>query len=645
MDFFKHALLICILCISWKIVHTQPISPNFSLQVVTSSSSISGRVASNSSGNVAISSEFIGTKDFDIGQGVSELTSTQNNQADLAIASYTPNGALNFLSQIRSVSGTVVSEDIVMDATGAVYITGLFFGSIDFDPSAQDLILTNVGTSDGFLAKYNSDGSLDWAFNFGLAETNAGYGVAIDDNGDLLLCGTFSQLVRLNPANTSDQVIGTDGLDIFVAKYSNDGTYQWAFGMGNAGQDYARNVVTDSENNIYITGVTSGQVDFDPSSGINNVLNSGSTDGFIAKYDAGGNYLNAFGLGGTSTDAGWRIACDDADNIFVSGYFSSEVDFDPGAATKTIESNGSRDIFVAGYDKNGALIDAFGIGGTSVDALNGMDVSPEGSIYITGGYRETVDFNPSNSTESRTSDGISDVYIAKFNPDFSLDWVHTTGSELNDQGTDILVNSNNLYVTGNFGGEIELDPNSNLNNISPASNLDLFFVAYEACTKPEPPVINGPNPITFCEGTSQELSATGEGTVYWYTEPSGDLFAEGDTIQFEATATTLFSVTTVTCTESDATTYTVNVDACVGLEENKPDQFVYIYPTKAYRQLTINCNRDASYHLMDLLGNVVRSGIISQGENQISIDSVPKGIYLINISNDSNSKTEKIYVK
>src|SRR5690606_8554886 len=98
---------------------------------------------------------------------------------------------------------------------------------------------------------------------------------------------------------------------------------------------------------VYSVGIFKGTVDFDPGSGKHELVGAGSTptsggsnDAYISKLDANGDYVWAARLGNTSHDDAVSVSLDAQNNVYTTGYFSKEVDFDPGAGTHNITSYG-----------------------------------------------------------------------------------------------------------------------------------------------------------------------------------------------------------------------------------------------------------------------------------------------------------------
>src|SRR5215213_1574997 len=129
----------------------------------------------------------------------------------------------------------------------------------------------------------------------------------------------------------------------------------FAIGVGGSTEDHAHRTTVDNAGNIIVTGRFTGTADFDPGPAVFTLTSNGSSDIFVAKYTGSGTFLWAFKAGGTDRDAGYGVAVDNADNIYITGYFRNTADFDPSAATVNLVSNGdsgsdpgwSGEIFVA----------------------------------------------------------------------------------------------------------------------------------------------------------------------------------------------------------------------------------------------------------------------------------------------------------
>src|SRR5690349_5759017 len=123
--------------------------------------------------------------------------------------------------------------------------------------------------------------------------------------------------------------------------------YLLAESFGGTLTDIGHAVAVDAEGSVYFTGTFKGTADFDPGAGTANLVSHGDNDVFITKTDASGNFLWAKNLGGGGADYSFSLCLDDAANVYTCGNFIGTADFDPGAATFNLTSNGLTDIFIS----------------------------------------------------------------------------------------------------------------------------------------------------------------------------------------------------------------------------------------------------------------------------------------------------------
>ncbi|WP_300665681.1 SBBP repeat-containing protein [Fluviicola sp.] len=156
-------------------------------------------------------------------------------------------------------------------------------------------------------------------------------------------------------------------------------------------------------------------------------------------------------IGGTEWDQGNAIAVDNAGNVYTTGQFKQTVDFDPGAADLFLTSAGDQDIFVCKLDSQGNLVWAKKMGGTGEDIGKGIQVDPNGNVYVTGKFKDVVDFDPNAGIINLTSAGMSDVFVAKLDESGNLLWVKQFGGSEDDYSFAISLDAhNNVYTTGSF---------------------------------------------------------------------------------------------------------------------------------------------------------------------------------------------------
>lgn len=306
------------------------------------------------------------------------------------------------------------------------------------------------------------------AFKIQSSGTDRGMRITTDNQGNVVTTGYFGGSADFDPgAGTASLTPGGLSQDVYIAKYDAAFNYIWAVKFGTSGTDFPYGLAVDASNNVIVGGDVS----------------TNSRDGFVNKYDVNGNLTWSITIGGVNKDVVYGVNTDAANNVYVTGYFSNTVDFDPGAGTYTLASNGGRDIFLAKYDSTGKFRWAFNVGGPITTAYEegGQDLVIAGAnIYLTGNFEGTADFNPAIATNTLTSNGSLDMFIAKYDTTGAYVWAMSVGSaNKHDYSYGIDIDAlENIYITGGFEETVDFDPAAGTATLASASvNAQDIFVA------------------------------------------------------------------------------------------------------------------------------------------------------------------------
>ena len=437
---------------------------------------VGNAITTDASGNVYTTGTFEGTVDFDPGAGVTNLVSAAFS--DIFVMKTDSAGNFVWAKRMGGTSSDNASS-IAVDGSGNVYTTGFFFGTVDFDPGSGTVNLTSAGGSkDIFVWKLDSAGNFVWAKRVGdTGNDDRGTGITIDSSGSVYTTGSFVGTVDFDPGSgTVNLTSAGASMDIFVSKLDSAGNFVWAKHMGGAG-DYGSDIAVDSSGSVYTTGSFEGTVDFDPGSGIVNLTSAAtSIDIFVSKLDSAGNFVWAKSMGGIFDDVGNGIAVDGSGSVYTTGIFDGIVDFDPGSGTANLTSQGNDDIFVSKLGNAGDLMWAKRMGGTTLDVGNGIAVDSSGSVYTTGGFSGTVDFDPGSGTANLTS-AVNRLYIfvSKLDSAGNYVWAKSMGGTIDESGYGISVDSSgSVYTTGGFYGTGDFDPGLGSVNLTSAGLSDIF---------------------------------------------------------------------------------------------------------------------------------------------------------------------------
>jgi hypothetical protein len=430
----KYLLIIVVLhCIIIK-ANAQPPNWQWAKSAGANFADFGTDIVVDSSGNSYVTGSFSGN-----GNNITfgSITLTCNGVNDVFVVKYDASGNVLWANSAGG-SADDESKGIAVDDSGNSYVTGMFKSS---SISFGSVTLTNNGGYELFITKYNSSGSVVWAKSAGGSDDDFGIGLATDSSGNCYLTGYFASS-SITFGSTSLINHSSDTTDFFIVKYDPSGNPVWANSAGGTDYDYGIRVATDGSSNSYVVGkFSSSSITF----GSTTLINNGSSDIFIVKYDVSGNIVWAKSSGGNLADNGESIVIKANGNIYVTGYFlSSSITF----GSNTLINNGLEDIFIVQYDSSGNPVWARSIGGGDSDLAYGITSDAGSNIYVTGYFwSSSINFGPYNLTNN----GVSDIFVAKYDDSGNVVWAKSVGGT----NLDIVINigvdgGNNSYLTGAF---------------------------------------------------------------------------------------------------------------------------------------------------------------------------------------------------
>ncbi|WP_306354154.1 T9SS type A sorting domain-containing protein [Flavobacterium sp. '19STA2R22 D10 B1'] len=307
--------------------------------------------------------------------------------------------------------------------------------------------------------------SYQWGGSYGGDGEDVAFSLHVDPAGNSYTTGFFTENCDFDMSPNNYILSTSIFYQAFVMKTDNAGNFVWAkqFGSDEA-FDYGTAVTTDAAGNVYVTGTFQETGDFDPGTGEFMLTTNGGIDIFVVKLDPNGNFVWAKNIGGLEYEESNGIGVDTQGNVYISGYFYNEVDFDPGAGVYNLTpagNEGNGDGFVVKLSSNGDFVWAKQFGGDKFDLATAMKVRPNGDTYITGYFKETADFNP-NPTETfllTTPPQTVAGFLLHLNSDGAFIKAVKTGTSLNEiQNLAIDVDANDAaYITGYFGESASFD--------------------------------------------------------------------------------------------------------------------------------------------------------------------------------------------
>ena len=155
------------------------------------------------------------------------------------------------------------------------------------------------------------------------------------------------------------------------------------------------------------------------------------------------------------------IAIDNQGNTLVAGWFYLEVDFDPSDATDERISNGLQDAFVTKTYADGSYAWTYTVGGADIDNASSVAVTSRGEVIVGGGFRGTIDFDPTQEVDEHTAVGQSNAFLTKFGVDgaYLSTLTFGAGGGASAGASDIAVDRNDdTVIVGHCDGMADFDP-------------------------------------------------------------------------------------------------------------------------------------------------------------------------------------------
>ena len=295
---------------------------------------------------------------------------------DVFVTKYNPEGTKVWTRLLGTSSGDQ-ARALTTGLDGSIYVGGYTAGNLDGQ--------ANSGAVDGFVTKYNPDGTKVWTRLIGTSGADYANALTKGLDGSIYVGGyTYGSL---------DGQTNSGGADAFVSKYSADGTKIWTRLLGTSSSDIVNALTTGLDGSIYVGGYTYGSLD--------GQTNSGGADAFVSKYSADGTKIWTRLLGTSGTDTARALMTGLDGSIYVSG--DTLFNLDGQANNNAI---GSTDGFVTKYNPDGTKVWTRLIGTSGVDYANALTKGLDGSIYV-GGYTY-------GALDGQATNGGVDAFLVKF---------------------------------------------------------------------------------------------------------------------------------------------------------------------------------------------------------------------------------------
>ncbi len=247
----------------------------------------------------------------------------------------------------------------------------------------------------------------------------------------------------------------------------------WAKTMGANATEAGQSIVVDQAGNVYTTGYFQDTVDFDPGTGVYNLISQGGYDIYVQKLDPSGNFLWAQSYGGANQDYGNNIMLGQNGEVLISGTYNNTIDFDFSSSTTTATAC-CDDLFLLKLSQSGSFkwVRTFGL--HSQYATNPLYVDNLGNVY-SGAWNTGYDFDPGPSTYTVPVGST----VFKLDSLGNFQWAKGISTpNLGAPLTKVIVDqSGNVIISGNYSsGPTDLDPGPGTQTVNCYGYSDYYIV-------------------------------------------------------------------------------------------------------------------------------------------------------------------------
>jgi hypothetical protein len=338
---------------------------------------------------------------------------------------------------------------VACDNSGNVYLTGATASVSSIATAGAQQGAFGGGLWDGFLAKFNSAGVLQWGTYYGGSGADIPYSTSCDNVGHVYI-GGFTTSANNIATTGGCRPVSDGGYEVFLAQFDTSGNLQWGTYYGGPSNEFG-GVCAANGFYVYLTAWTSSVTGISSAGSFQPAYGGGSSDAFVAKFDYLGNRVWATYYGGEGYEGTGGITSGASGYIYLLGSTGSDTGIASPGCFQPAYAGGGADAFLVKLEpEEGMRVWGTYYGGEQEEnvGLSRIITDDSDNVFITGYTASLTGISSPGAWQAAFGGGDEDAFFAKYNSAGVQQWATYYGGNGTDEGMACAFDGQNVYLAG-----------------------------------------------------------------------------------------------------------------------------------------------------------------------------------------------------
>ena len=469
--------------------------------------------------NIVISGAFNQKTDFDPGVDTA-YHEVGSGIYDPYIQILDSNGVYINSAVIKSYPGSTyaIIYDAIIDKNDNIYVTGLCWGTYDFDPGPNQVIEAHPSPR-GFVLKLDANCNYLWHHIIDTQNDHSSVTKAsMDAQNNLLISGYFRDTLNLIVSGTSRTFVSDFGEDGFTLRYDSQGQIL-SFTQTESSSAVSCDAIFGKDSSYYFTGIYTDSCSIDFHNGNPPLtLSSPGMNKYLIKTDSLFQplFVQTFKNNDFSISINNQFVINSQNEIFMVSEFRDTCKINVSGSSLEFVSNGEQDILFTKLNNLGHFVWAKHFGGPGREQV-GITLQTNGEPLLYGTYEDSVAFNYDTNGETKFAPQFANSsYFIRANQNGAFNDVRVINHSRN-MLREVLVDGPRAYFVGHFRNKIDIDINQDstfLYTDNPQHNHGML-VKMSTCTPIiEIETVSSCQPYTWIDGNTYAESTNNPQLVF-----------------------------------------------------------------------------------------------------------------------------------